>query len=437
MTSDMQIPQIDDLTNQARIVRWFKHEGEFVTDNESLLEIEDGLSNMVIHASGAGILRNIYKQKGDVVQPGERIAGFEFFAPQPNQTNAAEKNSTPPLNDAIKPLKATESAIKFANEHQIDLNLLANQATGENGEITDEDVIRYFTQSLLEIDNQRLTVSESDDSDSVSNTLNGILENQSAENSLAAEIEKALLAGEQEVVERKPIKIPRITNLPPEEQESIPTPQPKSQPPLGVEHFSVFEAVFDFSQIENWLAKTIELISTQDSLNTFGYSSIFLKTIYWVLQHEKDFIAPFTNPDDFGIGYSFILSSQNVVHGISNLSHKTCGQVANELSTAQTRYQQGQKTPTDFQKDPKLVFLDLMTYGIDRGVIYPTGSQFALLTAGTIHKHQIRINPELAQSKSTRQITLVVNKDNINEAAAIHFFHTLRTALENPSIILV
>jgi pyruvate/2-oxoglutarate dehydrogenase complex dihydrolipoamide acyltransferase (E2) component len=122
---------------------------------------------------------------------------------------------------------------------------------------------------------------------------------------------------------------------------------------------------------------------------------------------------------------------------MNNLSHKTCGQVANELSSAHIRYQQGQKTPADFQKDPKFVFLDLLTYGIDRGVSYPTGSQLALLTAGTIHKHQIRIDPELAQSKSTRQITLVVNKDNINEAAAIHFFHTLRTALENPSIILV
>lgn len=439
MTSDMQIPQIDDLTNQARIVRWFKHEGEFVTDNDSLLEIEDGLSNMVIHASGAGILRNIYKQKGEVVQPGERIAGFEFFAPQPSQTDAAEKIVVPPLNDAIKPIKATESAIKFANEHQIDLSLLTDQATGENGEITDEDVIRYFTQSLLEIDNQRLTVSESDDSDSVSNTLNGILESQSPENSLAAEIEKALLAGEQEVFERKPIKIPRITNLPPEEQDTVTSPQAQtqSQPSLGVEHFSVFEAVFDFSQTENWLAKTTELISTQDSLNTFGYSAIFLKTIDWVFQHEKDFIAPFTNPEDFGIGYSFILPGQNVVHGISNLSHKTCGHVANELSTAQTRYQQGQKTPTDFQKDPKFVFLDLMTYGIDRGVSYPTGSQLAMLTAGSIHIHQIRIDPDLAQSRSTRQITLVVNKDKINEAAAIHFFHTLRTALENPSIILV
>ncbi len=435
MTSDMQIPQIDDLTNQIRIVRWFKQEGEFVTDNESLLEIEDGLSNMLIQASGAGILRNIYKQNGDVVQPGERIAGFEFFAPQTNEKDLAVSSEKNRLSAVSQSIKATESAVKFASEHQIDLRLLADQATGENGEITDEDVIRYFTHSLLEIDNQRLTVSESDDNELVSNTLNSILDSQSPEDALAAEIEKALLAGENEVVERKPIKIPRITNLPPEEQE--PTPVIQKQPQPGIEHFSVFEAIFDFSQTEKWLSKTIELISDGDSLNTYGYSAIFLKTIDWVLQHEKGFISPFTNSEDFGIGYSFILPSQSIVHGISNLAHKTCGQIANELSNAQARYQQGQKTPADFQNDPKFVFLDLLTYGIDRGISYPSGSQLALLTAGTIHKHQIRIDPELAQSKSTRQITLVVNKDNINEAAAIHFFHTLRTALENPSIILV
>ncbi|PYM21235.1 MAG: dihydrolipoamide succinyltransferase [Candidatus Rokuibacteriota bacterium] len=77
---EVRIPSLGESVTEAVIARWLKQDGEPVSVDEPILEIETEKAAMEIAAESAGRLR-IVKQAGDHVQPGTVVARIVADAP--------------------------------------------------------------------------------------------------------------------------------------------------------------------------------------------------------------------------------------------------------------------------------------------------------------------------------------------------------------------
>jgi len=82
MKKDVSIPRLgsSDESDEVRILRWLKTEGEQVRKGDALLEVETDKVNVEIEAPDEDVLNVINAQEGDFVKFGSVVA----FIDKPN-----------------------------------------------------------------------------------------------------------------------------------------------------------------------------------------------------------------------------------------------------------------------------------------------------------------------------------------------------------------
>lgn len=70
---EVKIPLLDELTQEATINQWFKHQDQYVDQGEILCEVETDKINFEILAEVSGRLR-ILVEEGETVKVGANIA---------------------------------------------------------------------------------------------------------------------------------------------------------------------------------------------------------------------------------------------------------------------------------------------------------------------------------------------------------------------------
>jgi len=78
--SEIRVPALGESETQATLVAWLKREGEPVSIDEVLAEIESDKVTMEITAQEAGVLSRCLRAAGEVVHPGEVIGYLEVGA---------------------------------------------------------------------------------------------------------------------------------------------------------------------------------------------------------------------------------------------------------------------------------------------------------------------------------------------------------------------
>ena len=76
MQKDVVIPRLgsSDESDEVKILRWIKNQGEQVQKGEALLEVETDKVNVEIEAPGDGLLAEIKAREGDFVKFGAVVA---------------------------------------------------------------------------------------------------------------------------------------------------------------------------------------------------------------------------------------------------------------------------------------------------------------------------------------------------------------------------
>ena len=80
MSSNVEVPAVGESITEGTLVRWHKREGDRVTVDEPICELETDKATVDLPAPVAGVLHPI-KQAGETVQVGEVIArvGVDAF----------------------------------------------------------------------------------------------------------------------------------------------------------------------------------------------------------------------------------------------------------------------------------------------------------------------------------------------------------------------
>lgn len=158
MPVEIRVPPLGESVVEATVGRWTKQEGEAVSRDEVLVELETDKITVEVAAQQDGVLGKVEKQEGDTVGVDDLLAVLETDGAAPAKAAAGETASAKYEEKA--PAEAEEAAAPageaqtspaaraIAAEHGIDLRTLVG--TGPNGRITKEDVLRVAEERRVE-----------------------------------------------------------------------------------------------------------------------------------------------------------------------------------------------------------------------------------------------------------------------------------------------
>src|SRR5438105_3131195 len=178
MAIEVRIPQLGESVSEGVIARWLKRDGEVVTADEPVLELETDKAAMEIPAGAAGKLR-ILMREGATVTVGAVVAKIEEAepaaaapaagspsSPAPSPARAGEDRATPDGDgDRRPPARAPERGApegaeperaapervlspavrKLVAEQHLEPSEIA--ASGKGGRVTKGDVLRHLEES--------------------------------------------------------------------------------------------------------------------------------------------------------------------------------------------------------------------------------------------------------------------------------------------------
>ena len=149
MSIEIKSPTFPESVAEGTVANWLKHEGENVSQDEVLAEIETDKVVLEVLAPENGILSKIIKKEGEVVLSAEKIADFEETSElsevheEEKVTKVEEKSveSKSKISE-VKINKTGPAAKKLISENNIIEDEIT--ATGKHNRITKADVVNHL-----------------------------------------------------------------------------------------------------------------------------------------------------------------------------------------------------------------------------------------------------------------------------------------------------
>jgi len=150
MAIEIKAPTFPESVADGEIAVWHKAEGETVTRDELIVEIETDKVVMEVVAPEDGVITKIHAAAGDVIESGQLLAVLEKGAAS-KAAPAVSADAKEPGAVAATTDKASllgPAARKLVEEHKLDINDIAG--SGKNGRITKDDVVQYMKTPRVE-----------------------------------------------------------------------------------------------------------------------------------------------------------------------------------------------------------------------------------------------------------------------------------------------
>ena len=156
MSIDIKSPTFPESVADGTIATWLKNEGDAVTQDEVIAEIETDKVVLEVVAPSNGILTKILKAEGDVVQSAEKIGEFSDEAVDADKAELIEDSSNEiveeaqPIPEKVSEIKADKkiapAAKKIIKEKELDVENI--KSSGKGNRVTKADVINHLDQEV-------------------------------------------------------------------------------------------------------------------------------------------------------------------------------------------------------------------------------------------------------------------------------------------------
>ena len=139
MLIEVKVPQLSESVSEATLVTWHKKEGDAVSRDENLIDIETDKVVLETPAPADGVLVKIIKQGGDTVTSGELIAQIDTEAKAAAGAAAPAAAAAAPAAAPAAAGAASPAARKILDEKGIAAGDVAG--SGRGGRVTKEDAV--------------------------------------------------------------------------------------------------------------------------------------------------------------------------------------------------------------------------------------------------------------------------------------------------------
>jgi 2-oxoglutarate dehydrogenase E2 component (dihydrolipoamide succinyltransferase) len=154
MPANIVVPEVGESIVDARVAKWLRKEGDVVSAGDPLVELETDKIDLEVGAPQAGVLSRIARGDGEDVKVGEVLGVIDESASAtttaqpvakaapapaaPSAPAAKPAMASAPQPAAAKATRATPTARKAAEEHEVDLSRV--QGSGDAGRVMRRDV---------------------------------------------------------------------------------------------------------------------------------------------------------------------------------------------------------------------------------------------------------------------------------------------------------
>ena len=149
MAIEIKSPTFPESVAEGTIASWVKKEGEFIKQDEVIVEIETEKVVLEVVAPFDGVISEIIKPAGEIVKSAELIARFKEEALSEKHTSKTSDLKIDGLSSKLKESSIKSNgpaAEKLLKEHQIDPEDI--NGSGKDGRVTKADIVKYLEVSV-------------------------------------------------------------------------------------------------------------------------------------------------------------------------------------------------------------------------------------------------------------------------------------------------
>ena len=149
MKLEVKVPVLSESVAEATIAKWHVAEGDTVSRDQNLADIETDKVVLELPAVGDGVIATLHRQEGDTVLAGEVVAIIESGQAAAAKTASAESSvdtkAASSAADSGKAASAQAAAVMPAARAILDekgIDPASVTGSGKGGRITREDAIK-------------------------------------------------------------------------------------------------------------------------------------------------------------------------------------------------------------------------------------------------------------------------------------------------------
>ena len=180
MSVEIKVPSLGESVVEATVAKWYKNEGDSVSVDEPLLELETDKVTLEVPSPSNGCIQKINAEEGSTVEVGAILGSIDENAsieqkvkqsepvneksvttPEkiiPEKVKSSPKEEMPIQIDNLNNQKLSPAVRKIAAEKNININTVTSSR--EDGRITKSDVINY--QNIEKQENTPQTIRQTD-----------------------------------------------------------------------------------------------------------------------------------------------------------------------------------------------------------------------------------------------------------------------------------
>jgi pyruvate dehydrogenase E2 component (dihydrolipoamide acetyltransferase) len=151
MLREFKFPDVGEGIAEAEIVRWLVKEGDSVTEDQDLLEVETDKALLTLNSPYTGRIKKIHGQEGEIIKVGDVLTTVDAGGEETTVTEADKRDSGTVVGnlsddevvEVVQPVQAMPAVRALAK--QMGINLASVKGTGPGGRITKEDVEKAAT----------------------------------------------------------------------------------------------------------------------------------------------------------------------------------------------------------------------------------------------------------------------------------------------------
>lgn len=148
--AEIKVPTLGESVSEATVAQWLKKEGDSVSADEPIVELETDKVTLEVNAPSAGTITSIVVQEGENVEVGALLGEIGEGSAANDAKPAETKTETPkpaaaPAASSHDDHKLSPAVNKMINDNNLDASKISG--TGKDGRITKEDVQNHMAGS--------------------------------------------------------------------------------------------------------------------------------------------------------------------------------------------------------------------------------------------------------------------------------------------------
>ncbi len=463
MAHEVIMPKFGFTQESAQIIRWIKKAGDVVEAGDPIAEVTTDKVNMDIEAPVSGILTELQYEEGDIV-PVTAVIAYILSPDEATLTPSYDdKNISVPVaspqssqKEISTTLKITPVAERMAKEAGLSLDEV--KGSGPSGRITTKDVEAAIAERGAKV---RAAPAA-----------------RRLARELGVELEQVTGSGPRGRVQSWDVERYHEgrASMPPEK--IVSDVEPVTTPPMEIVRPNIVEQakplikqVLSLNGIQKTVAQRLQKssqeiphihleiqvdVSAMENLRNrvnqqrlegarISLTAIVAKICGWALMRHPYLNAWYQSNEQgeqimllgtVNLGIAVALEQGLIVPVVRHIEQKGLLQVAQEIEKMVEQARQGKLRPEDVV-DGSFTLSNLGMFGIERFTAIINPPQVAILTVGAVKKIVAAGEDDRMSVRPMMTLTLCADHRVVNGAVAASFLRDLKSALEEPQLMIL